>query len=266
MINQELQEKLRAKYNPDGSERRIMQLHMLKMLKFIDKVCRENALSYWLDSGTLLGAVRHGGFIPWDDDIDICMTPEDVKCLEYIMSKPELSGEYVIQNHNTDDGYFGFWSVVRDLKSEYIQKDGLHQRRKYKGLQIDIFPVETSIRLPLFKIAKFLQYRMIDIRLRKNKNAKVDRSYNLLNNYIFPLFKWLSKGKKNEYYLMSYGCSFATKRYTKNIYPLKDMEFEGYKFKVPNKPEDYLKDIYGNWELIPAENKIRTHNVEVKYL
>ena len=71
MIDQEIQAKLREKFNPDGSMLRKQQLRMLEILLYIDKVCKENNINYWLSSGTLLGAVRHGGFIPWDDDLDI---------------------------------------------------------------------------------------------------------------------------------------------------------------------------------------------------
>lgn len=77
MIDIELQKKLRAEYNPDGSLLRRQQMRMLEILLHIDKICKENNIPYWLSSGTLLGAVRHEGFIPWDDDVDIEMMRED---------------------------------------------------------------------------------------------------------------------------------------------------------------------------------------------
>jgi len=75
-------EELREKYNPDGSELRHAQLRMLEMLSFLDKVCTENKITYWIDDGTLLGAVRHGGFIPWDDDVDVAMPLDDYSGLK----------------------------------------------------------------------------------------------------------------------------------------------------------------------------------------
>ena len=73
MITDTLQNELRERYNPNGSTLRKQQLRMLEMLQYIDSVCKKHNIRYWLCSGTLLGAVRHGGFIPWDDDVDIEM-------------------------------------------------------------------------------------------------------------------------------------------------------------------------------------------------
>ena len=70
----ETSEELKEKYNPDGSDTRRAQLRMLEMLHFIDDICKKNNIEYYINSGTLLGAVRHGGFIPWDDDLDICIS------------------------------------------------------------------------------------------------------------------------------------------------------------------------------------------------
>ena len=64
----ETQESLRAKYNPEGSELRRLQMRMLDILIVVDEICRRHDIPYWIEGGTLLGAVRHGGFIPWDDD------------------------------------------------------------------------------------------------------------------------------------------------------------------------------------------------------
>jgi len=76
---------LREKYNSDDSILRKAQLRMLGMMVYVDKLCRENHLSYWLEGGTLLGAVRHKGFIPWDDDVDIYMPVEDARQLKKIV-------------------------------------------------------------------------------------------------------------------------------------------------------------------------------------
>ena len=60
------------------------QLVMLRMLKIFDAICIKHGLTYWLDGGTLLGAVRHGGFIPWDDDLDVCMPLDDFEKYKHL--------------------------------------------------------------------------------------------------------------------------------------------------------------------------------------
>lgn len=68
---------LRKRFNPDGSLLRRQQLRMLELLEVIDVICRKHQIPYWLSSGTLIGAARHKGFIPWDDDLDIEMLRSD---------------------------------------------------------------------------------------------------------------------------------------------------------------------------------------------
>ena len=84
------------------------QLVMLRILKTVDSICKENNISYWLDSGTLLGAARHGGFIPWDDDIDIMMLREDYELFKEI-AKKELPEDMFLQNQDTDIYYDMPW-------------------------------------------------------------------------------------------------------------------------------------------------------------
>ncbi|MBR2061575.1 MAG: LicD family protein, partial [Tidjanibacter sp.] len=76
---------LRARYNPDGSALRRDQLELLRMLQVVAEICQKHNISWWLSSGTLLGAARHGGFIPWDDDMDIVLLRKDYKRLAKIL-------------------------------------------------------------------------------------------------------------------------------------------------------------------------------------
>ena len=99
MIDPEIQKELRQKYNPDGSMLRSLQTSLMETLIEFDKVCREEGVVYWLDAGTLLGAVRHGGFIPWDDDLDVCILKKDRKKLKKAMEK-ELSSSFQYEDIN----------------------------------------------------------------------------------------------------------------------------------------------------------------------
>ena len=82
-------------------ELRACQLKQITILEEIDRICRKHQIVYWLDGGSLLGAVRHGGFIPWDDDIDIAMRLEDVERFKQIAPK-ELKEDFFLQTQDTD--------------------------------------------------------------------------------------------------------------------------------------------------------------------
>ena len=94
-------EELRKKYNPDGSLLRRQQLRMLDILSEVDRICKKHDIPYWLSSGTLIGAMRHNGFIPWDDDLDIEMMRKDYLRLMKVLPK-ELPEWLVLQNDETD--------------------------------------------------------------------------------------------------------------------------------------------------------------------
>ena len=88
-------------YNGEGTPLRTAQKKMLEVLLEFDRVCKKNGLVYWIDFGTLLGAVRHGGFIPWDDDIDLSMPPEDYRRFKEI-APGELGEDFVLQTEETE--------------------------------------------------------------------------------------------------------------------------------------------------------------------
>ena len=110
---------LKHKYNYDGSELRKAQCRMLEMLSFLNEICEKHDIEYFIAFGTLLGAYRHGGFIPWDDDIDVYVSAKDIKKLKKIINNGNYS--YIVQSHDNDKGFVKYFNVLRDLKSEYIR-------------------------------------------------------------------------------------------------------------------------------------------------
>ena len=101
---------LRQRFNPEGSVLRQHQLRMLELLKVIDCICKKHDIPYWLSSGTLIGAARHKGFIPWDDDLDIEMMREDYLRLIKILPE-ELPDNLALQTHETDPNYIFLFSA-----------------------------------------------------------------------------------------------------------------------------------------------------------
>ena len=127
-------------YNPEGSTLRRAQLRMLEILKVVDDICTKHGIQYTLDGGTLIGAVRHGGFIPWDDDIDINVTREDLAKLRKILPR-ELPSHLVYQDYFTDPYYPTLIAKVRERDS-YMYEEPCTDKLKEKGIFIDIIPIE----------------------------------------------------------------------------------------------------------------------------
>lgn len=118
---------------------RACQLKQLSILEEMDRICQKHHLTYWLDGGTLLGAVRHGGFIPWDDDIDIGMPLADMQ--KFIEVAPdELSEGLFLQTPQSDPSSKEPIIKVRDLNSLYVEFGDNFNADYQKGLFVDIFP------------------------------------------------------------------------------------------------------------------------------
>lgn len=267
MLTPTEQEELRARFNPDGSPLRIAQLQMVKVLRYIDCICRENHILYWLDSGTLLGAVRHGGFIPWDDDIDIGMLRKDAMKFKRIMLKQSENKDFILHCKKTDAHYWKDWFVIRDLYTEYIQDDVIHNLQKYKGLQVDIFPFDRGTIKALKRFSCFLsrvKYRM----LRTRHFVIANIIYGLSSKMLYPFFRFLgSIFSSSDILSHTYGVPFLHNRRYKDVFPLKELVFEGYPFYVPGNYDAYLRDVYGaDYMSVPAADKIKTHNVKFKSL
>ncbi len=266
------QEQMKQRWNPEGSELRRMQLRMLEMLKFIDRVCTENGINYWLDSGTLLGAARHEGFIPWDDDTDICMPYEDMLKFKRIMLTQKLSDEFVLQCPETDPHIYNNWVILRDLKSEGIHPDRqMHNLYKYKGLNVDIFPVSDRF-TGLFHLVSSAYYKaLVKAPLSGRPVWRLLAPLVPIFNGVFtrllaPTFRGLSRLlPPKRYYRMVFGCEFTSRRYKEDVWPLTRMKFEDCMLSVPGNTDAYLTRLYGDWRAIPPEDKIQTHQYTVRF-
>lgn len=261
-------EELRARYNPDGSILRRAQLRMLEMLQFLDRVCRENGIRYWLASGTLLGAVRHGGFLPWDDDVDVCMLREDADAFKHVMLSGAYDADFVLQCRETDEGYFGSWYVLRDTQSEYVQDSPVHRIRRYRGLQVDIFIADDRTSQVFVDLTKYFRRDFIQPPLQRiaDREKAIRRARPaafLLYRVMDPLFRFLSP--RRNYLAPSYGSWFKVgDRLDKDlVFPLGTVDFEGFSFPCPGRKEDYLEVLYGNWQAIPEE--IQTHEANILF-
>lgn len=247
----ESNKELRNRYNPDGSILRKAQLRMLDMLIYIDEICKKEDIEYSLDSGNVLGAVRHDGFIPWDDDVDIILKRKDYnKLCNYLLKHPHP--QYKLQTPLTDKWFINHWNVLRDTKSLYIQDSMIHNLRKYRGLQIDIFPIENR--------TNYWGLRLIHALHARNENlilGKINWLSKLLfyiNLYIFiPFIRVICiPFSTREIYTYGYGLPWIDKKWkADDLFPLKKIQFEGLPFPVPNNLDHYLKEQYNRYMDLP---------------
>lgn len=268
MIGEEIQRQLRLRFNPDGSMLRRHQLRMLEMLKYIDAVCRKHNIKYWLCSGTLIGAVRHGGFIPWDDDVDIEMLREDYKKFVRVMAN-ESQTDYVLQTHETDKGYFYPYAKLRDLHSCIKENHLMDTYYKYKGCFVDIFIMEPSSSFFLHRLSCFLQSFLI-IRpslFFKNKWIRFiyfSVTYTIVYKVFFPIIRFLSCIGANGQLRHTEGTGFIKPRNISDILPLKKICFEGVELPVPNNFDAYLRKIYGDYMCLPDLENVKVHTEKME--
>ena len=267
MIDEATQEVLRKQYNPEGSQLRNLQLSIFEILKKIDEICRRNGITYWLGSGTLLGAVRHGGFIPWDDDVDIEIFRKDRKrfiaaCIS------ELPPNLHIQCHETEPNYYLNILKVRDDSTDIGEKIHLeydNYTKEYdtnfrvKGCFVDIFCVEPCVPLLLRvsnRIPRWILQERYDVG-RSLRFCNMIWSFMEGLNDIFRFVSHLFANKKILYqgYSSSFGLEWGYRR--SYIQPVKETLFEGYKFYIPSNPDGYLRELYGDYNELPSD-KLRT--------
>lgn len=227
----------------------------LEILIEMDKVCRENGLTYSLAYGTVLGAARHKGFIPWDDDIDIMV---DIDSYQYFCKAMQykLPNKYFIYSYKTSPNY------------EYLfNRIGLRDV-KHNQIHIDIFPMvglpQSKYGRRIFSKVAYLTFRcyfvkMVDVR-NNYKNEPAKRRISLLSKvvlFMFPqsLFIWIYEKLQKAFpiseseYLYNFCGLYKYKEIISKSYlsNLVYMDFEEQQFPVPENWHQYLVHMYGDY-------------------
>lgn len=265
LIKKELNDNLKAKFNPDGSNLRKYQLFLLDILIKFDEICKQNSIEYWLSSGTLLGAVRHGEFIPWDDDIDVELLDEDYEKLKIIFQENHFD-DFVFQTHDTDPGYIAPYGKFKTLKLNITEHANADVNYKYKGAYLDVFRMGrrslicSKLSTKIINNLYDLSHTIVEESQKKEHLKKIDRRYNFIYKKVFPIFKFIDKIFTSKDTLRhDYGSRFYHLRRKSDIFPLKEISFEGKMFPCPNNCDAYLRKIYKNYEEIPQINDIKIH-------
>lgn len=245
----------------------------------IDRICSAYNLRYYLMCGSCLGAVRHHGFIPWDDDLDIAMPRDDFSKLISLASKKGdasvLKDNFYLRWVSTDKYYNHAFAKIC-LKGTFFQESkGLSAR--HAGIFVDIFPLDScDSNLPKIERKNKL-FRSLSqfIKFKGQEHSKRDKGLKgfikLIVTSVFPnstIHKIMlyTLGKANEHSSSNqviYGTPYPIKRM---IFPKEwhgegvRVTFEGRKYVCPIKAEQYLERIYGdNYMQLPPENKRKSH-------
>lgn len=237
------------------------QAVMTDMLKVIHQICEENDIKYWLSDGTLLGAIRHKGFIPWDDDTDIGMLREDYERFVSIIAE-KLPAPYKVQSkENQTHGLHNWCKIMYMDDFEWVDWNG----NWTKGLSIDVFPFDYA-KIPEKTTAVKLINRLASIKnpLEVN-NLKTfgQRCIHKLNLHKFySLFnreaEYITYGMETPYY----GWSFFK---TSEIFPLRSGEFEQENFPIPHNFDHYLTKLYGDYMKIPDKKDRVSHMAKLRF-
>ena len=253
------------KFNPEGSLLRRQQMRMLEILLEVDKICKKHDISYWLSSGTLIGALRHDGFIPWDDDLDIEMMRSDYLRLMEVLPK-ELPDWLVLQNSDTDPNYFYFYAKVRDKRSKMLEQNSYDRMWQEQGIYIDIFPMEQHP-VWLHKLTEKTVGHMYKIWRTSTDDHKairqVRRIYDFNDKVLFPCLRTLLQLTSSLFpqktITSGMGIPFHNPRYAGEIFPLTTHNFEGHQLPVPGNADAHLRHIYGDYMQLPDLNKLAPH-------
>lgn len=246
---------LREKYNPDGSDVRNYQLQLLKALKAFDEFCRNHEIKYMLAYGTLLGAARHQAFVPWDDDADIWMDRSNFDKLCSLMNGPHhllkenlgvvfgtrptiwyhpysLIDIFVLDDCPNNKFLRSVKQHAAEMINMIIKAKSRLNRRCFKNPKIWFVFMPIAILLPLGKWYKLLRR----VSMWFSKSSKCD-SYGVYNECVSQIWRTYSK------------------EYFKKINTL---EFEGCLFPVPSEYDAILRCRYGNYLKLPKE--LHTHD------
>jgi len=248
-----------------------LQAIVLSILLDVDKVCKKHNITYYLGEGSLLGAIRHKGFIPWDDDLDILMRRTDYEKFLEIAPK-EMGPNYEIQHPTTVYSYWSPFIKVRLLGNQKYRQKHIAHLTNNNGPYIDVFPMETVPKqksigqmwqgLKINFLRAMLTYKLVlrkpDTVKRKlitvsSKFLSVETIHRLLDKN----FKWYNDRKDNKYTvtLASYHNMFR-QTVRNEVYgePVL-VEFEGHLFPAPRQYDYLLRRIYGDYTKLPPKEK-----------
>jgi len=253
----------------------------IEILNEFVRICKENNLIYFLFYGTLLGAVRHKGFIPWDDDLDVAMPRSDYEKFINIYEVVKNTKYYIVTNKCPVNTYYHYNQISKLCKKGTIFEETTRYEKDYCGIYIDIFPYDNCNLFFLPLQTFIIKYSLRLYRLKTYdiipKNEKTNPKIKKIVKYIFPL--WFCKilktfsiklltiyNNKETKYITFFCGDYHYKNETHkidSIFPLTLITFENNEYYSPFNTDRCLSRIYGNYMDIPPIEKQITHGNNV---
>ena len=247
------------------------QQEMLSILLEIDRICRKYHIKYWLVAGTLLGAIRHNGFIPWDDDCDIGMMRKDFERFQEVLPT-ELPQQFFLQTKKTDPQYPRRYTKIRSNRIKLIEHDETYHEPYNQGVSVDIF------------IHDFYQPKQIPILVKlqefsEKKKERLSLPKNSLKRHLWGVLHFAQKiihinqreklkrsaldDRSKESAFVGFALDYHDYKAIfrrDELFPIqRQISFEGRSFFIPYKAEKILEQIYGDYLTLPPLEKRRFH-------
>ena len=256
----------------------VLQKRLVDILKWFHEFCEKNNLKYYVLGGTMLGAARHKGFIPWDDDIDVGLPRDDYEKLIAVMNNKIFDEKFVLEQPLKNKDYIYPYCKIYDTTTTLIENAKVKIKR---GIYIDVFPLDgignskKEIRDNFKKIKKLTALITLKVagfrkgrKLYKNIGVALFRLVPLnVNKMLLKLIKECSQYSYNS---CLYCGNLLGNWGEREIVPREVMgkptlyEFENIKIYGVEKPDEYLTSLYGDWRKLPPKENQKTHHDYLK--
>lgn len=254
---------------PDKFKIKDLQECILKIAEFIDKTCYENDITYYLMGGSALGALRHKGFIPWDDDLDIFMKPKDYERFREIFNSHGNNEKFYLQELSERDGLIAS-AKVRLNGTTYIE-EATSEWKIHQGVFVDIFILHNTPDLFVGRMRQCLAAKIILMQGQAKKGNDYTGIRKIAINAvrIFPYERTLIHCLKILYKFddrnTNYVCHYMGKAffkegiYRKSYFQIpRRVQFETIELNIPSDADKYLKDRFGDYMKMPDEDSIKS--------
>lgn len=255
----------------NGVTTRQLQLKSLEILKYFQKICRENNLRYWGGGGTCIGALRHQGFIPWDDDIDIFMPRSDYEKLYEIWNDVADTEHYALCRTSRDQNNHQTDMQLVDLKTTFINRHSVNEDIKH-GVSVDIMPMEgcpDSWIGQMIQIYHSVIYSIYNVQRLPDHQGKLLRFMTKLMLDAVPnLDKRYALWKKHEKHMAKYDFDSAKtvketitsfrglfRGFPRAYFETKEVPFEDTMIHIPVGAHEYMTQIFGDYMRWPSEDQ-----------